>query len=56
MKLTEFKNQVYHIHNIVVIPSLSRLRVNKIQFMVKGRFKQVLLDIYLEKLYKQNYK
>ena len=56
MTLTEFKNQVYHTRTSVVIPSLGAMRIDKSQFIVKGKYNPKLLFEYLEKIYNQNYK
>lgn len=55
MTLEEFKKSVYHTEKSVVIPSLNRAKIDKFLFIKDGKWIPELLDIYLDKLYKNRY-
>lgn len=54
MNLEEFLKTIYYTSNYIVIPILDRARIDKKQFLVKGKYNLNKEKEYLEKVFELN--
>ena len=56
MTLEEFLKHVYYTERSIVVPSMNRFRISKIQFMKRGKLDSDRVKTYLTELYNNKYK
>lgn len=54
MTIDEFLKTVYHTRNNIVLPHLGRARIDKSQFIVKGKYSVQKEQDYLREIFQLN--
>lgn len=52
----EFEKTCYHTHYNVIIPLVNRMKINKLEFMTKGKIDNDKLRSKLMEIYEQKFK